>query len=482
MIKRFFGSQCLLLAAGMLWGLDSVAEIPSNYAVVVSTKTQADAGWNQVVSALKSNHSAQVLVYRDRVEEVLPALRDQFPRWVCFVVQAEEAGRDLVARVHRLTRQLDDDPYTDCFWGIVTGFDAASALRTAQSCEPLTVHKVASGTEVALEMCEEGQWYDELVKNKHVKKAKGGPIQELRGPDDTTEALVKTLTEFGADLFVTSGHATERDWQIGFRYRNGYFRCENGVLYGLDTQKRRFPIHSANPKVYLPIGNCLMGHVDGRDAMALAWMNSAGVRQMIGYTVPSWYGYAGWGCLDYFVEQPGRYTFTEAYFANNHALIHRLKTYFPGAESATANDDGSLKSAATPSPAATAAGLNADDLRGLLYDRDTVAFFGDPAWVARMAKGKTAWDQTLVEKNGVWTFTITPRRGEKTFVPINRNGSQRGGRPIIAYLPTRIKNVKIISGLELNPEVTDDFILVPNPVVCDPAKSYRVVFQAAAIR
>ncbi len=72
-----------------------------------------------------------------------------------------------------------------------------------------------------------------------------------------------------------------------------------------------------------------MGHIDGPDAMALAFMNSAGVRQMMGYTVPTWYGYGGWGCLDYFVEQPGRYTFVEAFFANQHALIDRLETNFP---------------------------------------------------------------------------------------------------------------------------------------------------------
>ena len=56
-----------------------------------------------------------------------------------------------------------------------------------------------------------------------------------------------------------------------------------------------------------------MGNIDGQDAMALAWMNDAGVKQMLGYTVPTWFGYQGWGVLDYFVEQPGRYTLTEAF-------------------------------------------------------------------------------------------------------------------------------------------------------------------------
>ncbi len=189
--------------------------------------------------------------------------------------------------------------------------------------------KVASGTEFATEMVAEGQWYDELVKNKRVRKEPGGKAEQLQGPDDTTKPLVDLLNSYKPDLMITSGHATERDWQIGFRFRSGQFRCAEGRLYGLDTQGAKHPIDSPNPKVYLPIGNCLMGHVKDRDSMALAWMNSAGVRQMIGYTVNTWYGYAGWGCLDYFVEQPGRYTFAEAFLANQHALIHRLETYFP---------------------------------------------------------------------------------------------------------------------------------------------------------
>jgi zinc protease len=451
-----------------------------DYAIVVSERTQADPAWKEVVETLKAKHNAGVFVFQNKPDEVLPKLREVFPRHACFVAQPAEAGRAFVAQVHQLTRQLDDDPYADCFWGILTGYDATAALRIAKCREPLIVRKVAAGTEVALETCEEGFWYDELVKNKFVKKEKGGEAKVLQGPDDTTEALAKALTDYQADLFVTSGHATERDWMIGYRYKNGFFRCANGELYGIDTQQKKYPIQSPNPKVYLPIGNCLMGHVDGRDAMALAWMNSAGVHQMIGYTVTTWYGYAGWGCLDYFVEQPGRYTFTEAYFANQHALIHRLKTYFPGAESTEADANGRPKSPVTTAPETKEARLGPNDLRGLLYDRDTVAYYGDPAWMARLAKGPTAWEHTLTEKDGVWTFTITPKRGEKSFDPINKNGSQRGGRPIVAFLPKRVKDVKISAGADWKPEITDDFILVPNPQKCDPSKTYRVVFRATS--
>jgi zinc protease len=127
---------------------------------------------------------------------------------------------------------------------------------------------------------------------------------------------------------------------------------------------------------------------------------------------------------------------------------------------------------------AQAAGLTSGDALGLVYDRDVVAFYGDPAWQARMAEHPKAYEQTLTRAGDAYIFEIKPNRGADSFRPINTNGSQRGGRPFVAYLPQRVTDVRILEGAELNPVVTDDFILVPNPRVCAPAKRYRVVFQA----
>ena len=445
----FLTFLCLALRSGGA----AETEARKDYAVTVSQSTYDQDNWKPVVEALVKKYGAKVIIYDKAVAESLEELQRQFPRYTCFVAQPTETTRQFVAEVHRLTRQLDDDPYTDTRWGILTGYDAANALAIAQHDKPLVVRKVASGTEVALDCCEQGLWYDELVKGKMVRKQPGGKIEQLRWPDDTTAALVNTLNEYRADLFVTSGHAGERSWQIGFRYRNGQFLCAKGRLYGLDTQGKRHPIDSPNPKVYMPVGNCLMGHVDGRDAMALAWLNSAGVKQMLGYTVPTWYGYGGWGCLDYFVEQPGRYTFSEAFFANHHALVHRL------GDPAT----------------------NAGDKRGLAFDRDVVAFYGDPAWQARMATGKLAYGQTLTVENGVYAFEIRPNIGDNSFAAVNTNGSQRGGRPLVHLLDHRVKDVQIIDGADLKPVIADDFILVPRPQRCESTRSYRVVFHAERI-
>ncbi len=426
----------------------------ANYAVVVSKATHADKNWKPVVTALVNKHGAKVIEFDGDVTGALGELRGQFPRYTCFVATPKEATGAFVTAVHQLTRRLDNDPYTDTFWGVLTGFDAANALAIAKHAKPLTVRKVASGTEIALECVTEGLWYDELVKNKFVRKKPGGKAEQLRGPDDTTEAFANVLADYEPDLFITSGHATEGGWQIGFRYRNGFFKSKDGRMFGEDTKRKRIEIKSTNPKVYLPIGNCLMGNINGPDAMALAWMNDVSVMQMIGYTKPTWFGYQGWGVLDYYVEQPGRYTMNEAFFANNHALIHRLHD------------------SATPR----------GDLRGLEFDRDVVAFYGDPKWAAKLAPGKLAYGQTLTREGNTYTLEIKPNNGAKSFDTVNNNGSQRGGRPIVAFLPQRVTDIEILEGGNLSPVITDDFILVPRPKKHDSQRNYRVKFRVKILK
>lgn len=463
----------LLVMAG-----GSILATAAEYAVVISQSAWADPGWRSVAETLEKKHTGQVFKYAEALEDASPALREAFPRYICFVAPPKEVTRAFVAKAHRLTRALDSDPYVDCRWAILTGYDSTNALRTAQRAEPLIIRKAVSGTPMPLEAFEEGVWFSELDAGRMQRKAKGqAPVDET-GPQDSTGAIVDSLNRFRPDLFVTSGHATERDWQIGYRYRNGYFRCANGALYGEDTKKQKLPVNSPNPKVYLAVGNCLMGHIDSLDAMALAFLNSAGVHQMAGYTVNTWYGYAGWGCLDYFVEQPGRFSLAEAVRANDLALVHRLQTYFPESANADLNLDHPTPPATTAvSEAAKKAGLSAQDAFGLLYDRDALAFYGDPAWEAKLAPGNLRWDQELSEKEGVWTFEVKPRSGELSFSAGDKNGSQRGGRPFIQFLPRRLKPTQVLEGAELNPVIADDFILVPNPLRCEPEKVYRVRFK-----
>jgi zinc protease len=178
----------VLLGAG---ALVVAAARGTDYAIVVSKTTQADRDWHRVVEVLKEKHQGTVVVFDATVDEALPKLRELFPRYACFVARPGEVSRRFVAQLHRLTCKLNDDPYPDCFWGILTGYNAANALRLAEHQEPLTVRKVVAGTEIPFDMCEEGRWYSELEAGHWTRKEKGSEPEVLSGPSDTTEALAR---------------------------------------------------------------------------------------------------------------------------------------------------------------------------------------------------------------------------------------------------------------------------------------------------
>ncbi|HUT34646.1 MAG TPA: hypothetical protein VNE39_14250 [Planctomycetota bacterium] len=460
-----------LAVGGSMAAEPAIERLPGkgSYVVVVSRATFEDAQWRPVVDALRDKHEAAVLIHRGPVAEVRAALAEVFPRYACVVARPEEAGRDFVVAVHRMTRALDTDPYTDVLWGILTGYDAADALRIVQHKERLTVRRAAAGTAIDLGVFDEGRWFSEGEKGAMWEKLAGGTPERKKCPDDSTAALVETLNAFKPDLFLTSGHATPRDWQIGYSYKNGQFRCKDGQLFGLDLQGKAHPIQSPNPKVYLPVGNCLMGLIPDRNCMALAFLHTGGVHQMIGYVVSTWHGYGGWGVRDLFIGQPGRYTLSEAFYANSQALVHQLESRFP--KTARVNFDrfdietdrrllGRL---------AAQHGLRDRDEMGLLWDRDTVAFYGDPAWEARLAPRPLAWDQKLTEKGGVYTFELVA------------NQECAPSRPAVVLFPHRVGDVQVIEGADHRPVITDNFLLLPLPAKLEKGKTLRVVFNAAAI-
>ena len=59
------------------------ANSTSDYAVVASKKTLADSDWKKVAQALVKKHNATVVTFDADVNETVPELRRQFPRYVC---------------------------------------------------------------------------------------------------------------------------------------------------------------------------------------------------------------------------------------------------------------------------------------------------------------------------------------------------------------------------------------------------------------
>ena len=130
--------------------------------------------------------------------------------------------------------------------------------------------------------------------------------------------------------------------------------------------------------------------------------------------------------------QAGRFTFNEAFIANNIALVHELEMRFP--KHARVNIDKFDLETDSSLLQRLAQKLNDKDELGLLWDRDTVAFYGDPAWSAKLSPTRAlAWQQTLTERDGVFTLELT---GETE--------GGLGGTPAIQFLPRRVRNVHIL--------------------------------------
>jgi zinc protease len=446
-----------------------------DYAVVVSKKTHDDPKWKAVVDELVAKHKASVIEYNGAVDEALPELKKHYPRYAAFVAQPEEAGRQFVIHIHRLTRKLNDDPYTDLMWGIVTGYSADEALRIAKTNQPLEIERAAGGTGFDLDLFQSGMISHEGSSDEYTEKKPGQKADKRHGEEDAAKPLVDMFGEVKPQLFITSGHATDRDWQIGYPpHKRGQFRCKDGVIYGISHDGKAYPLRSDEPKVFLPAGNCLAGLIRDKQSMAVAWMGSGGVDQMIGYVVSTWYGRGGWGTRNYLFSEPGRYTLSESFYFNNQTLIYELETRFPK----TARTDFDKWNIETdPYLIGRLAGQlgytkETPDLKdnvGLLWDRDTVAFYGDPLWEARIAPKAAPFKQTLTQSGDKYTFTLD---ADKDCLP---------GRPPAVLLPTRVKDIEILEGKELKPLVTSNFAMIMEPGKLKAGKTYQVVFKAKAL-
>jgi zinc protease len=413
----------------------SPQHIDGGYAIVISKATQADADWAKVVDTLKQKYTDQdrVIVWDTSVDDAKAELSAMMPRYTCFVATPKEAGRQFVAHVHRLTRNLNDDPYPDTIWGILTGLTAADAVRIASTSSPLEIHNVVSTTGV------NSQALDSVFTVSDGKEGnvfrKGDSAKSVATPDgkdsDRAHALVDAVHAVKPDLIVTSAHAGERVLEMPWSH--GVWLGRNGQVVAVPTTGSHTSMHltdqgwelaSPNPKVWLAAGNCLIGHIQDKNSMALAMMHSAGVTQMVGYTVTTWYGAGGWGTLGWFQGNPGRYTLAESFFINDAVMTRKLATEFPGREKFVVqeykdDDLGSLIHAlGQPFPSDE---KQQKDLLGLVWDHDTLAFYGDPAWSAKVAPGAGDFDQTLVQGKDGWMLQVTARKDTSvkafTFLP-----------------------------------------------------------------
>jgi zinc protease len=450
-----------------------------DYAVIVSAVTAESDGWKQVVSALRTfhrDHGVRTYVWNDSPLELVPVLSEENPRYVAFVAPPSELGRSFFLDVHRLVRGLDEDPWPDVEWGIVTGRTWEPAMRQVVTREPLVIRRAAAGTGLPLASFEEAIWWDEGVPGRSVRKNADGTVVESRGTaNDTMPGIVSSLNEFKPDFFFSSGRATQDDWRVGYAFKGGAFKVEDGALVGVAPDGSEHPVASDNPKVWLAAGNCLLGDVRNEDSMALAIIDSAGATQFAGYGGVTWHGRAGWGTADWFLTDPGRWNLSEAFFLNQAQLIHELALIDPALASLDLGDFGPREDEVFREALKKALGGSLDEetferALGHLWDRDVMIFYGDPAWDARLHRAENpAWHSSVFEDtDGHWHVRFEAARDVQL------------SRPPAVILPHRLKVNAVLEGGQ-EAIVNDMFVMLPAVDAFSAGDVREIIIDADAL-
>lgn len=453
-----------------------VPAVPSvAYTILVSQETAALPEWGEVVSALADKYKAKG--WNVTVEELpdfskerlAAALRNTQARYAAAVMRPQEVSRPVVAALHRASRMVDDDPWGDCIWGIVTGYEAADALRIARTDSPLVIKRLLGTTNIGTAPFEQSccitdwQGFPVLEQSGYSK-----PTQTTYTPD-TPEGkeiheqgiqglFAERFEKMGAQMLVTSSHATQYNLEMPFsmglvfphenrfyslpRTDMGEFMKALGAVMQSGSSATLKPLAEkctpiapdGTPRVWLAAGNCLIGDAAGNPgSMAVTALSAYTCNQFVGYTVPSWFGEAGWGTLSCFFDNTDGTSLAEAFFLNNQFLLDKSMRIDPKCLDIEF-DDGShfadLMTGIRNAGLSPKLGDEAKQVVGLIHDRDVLAFYGDPAWQATVDSSHSA-RPFRIEWQNAKNFTITANRDHKgrcaVFFPTAETGCNAQG-------------------------------------------------------
>ncbi len=419
------------------------------YTILTTTATVQLPEWQKVIAALVKKYPGAQVFAADKLTEqaIADALRAAGAHYAAIVLQPQEVGREVVSNLHRAARKVDDDMWGDCMWGIVTGYSAEDALRIAADDKPLVIKRVLGTTNVGWHPFEYSycitDWTDAPVLEQDGGKE---PTYTTYGKD-TPEGqnglqslFADRLSNARSQLVVTSSHATQFNLEMPFSRGlifpsgNRFYQLSSNEMHDfgrpLSHAMRGNPAHIAElakkkaateikpdgeTRVWLAAGNCLFGDArNTNQSMAITALSAYTCNQVVGYTVPSWYGAGGWGTLGSFVDMADNTTLAEAWFLNNQFILHNTQKLFPGLLQVQFNSEG-LDYAFHREVMKSGIDLNkvsARDAYGLVHDRDVVAFYGDPAWSATVDTTQSARSLALDWKDAK-TVTITAARDYK---------------------------------------------------------------------
>ena len=335
--------------------------------IIISLLAGQSAEWRDVAGALAAKHlnEATVVVECADPTNSLEVLRRERPRYVAFVMQPEELNEGVASQLRGIIRSVDDDPFDDAIWGVVTAPTAADAMRIASSREPAVLHSMLATTGVDADVVPGPVTVlsDAFPKGEWWQKDGVGNIARHSTTGEMVSAFVDAWNTLDPDILLTSSHATEHNLEMPFSRGMivsspvGSNRFAVGRLIADASDENRVVCEMVenpviNPasreKVWLAAGNCLIAnHLDDHD-MVMTALSFGKVNQFVGYTKKTWFGFIGWNTWGFFKDGN---PLNESYYAANQWLTLKLYT-------GDAKDDMELK--------------------GLVWDHDATLFYGDP--------------------------------------------------------------------------------------------------------
>ena len=381
-----------------------------DYLVVASERLRQTDGWMQVAGALKAKHSCDWVFYTDELEEILPALKSAKPRLIGLVAMPTEAGHEVVREMNRLVRRIDDDPYADAQWGLITGSRWEDAMEVVREEKPLVIQTALANTPIPIERVGSGTYFDEGVAGRRVEARQGEQAVEVQGEEVIAEDFAAAFNSLNPDLLVTSGRTNEERWMLGYTFDGGRVVVEEGDLCTRTPDGRETPLRNDSPMAMIGAGSCLLGHVPDEHALPLAFIRHGGARQIIGYATTTWYGRGGWDTLSRVMDEPGRNSIAQAAWLTQQNIVREIEALHPGLDIDT-NEFGPRDVVEFRTAVAEETGLlrgseELKEITGLLWDRDALVVLGDPAWDVRLRDGERRWEATVLEEANTWTVTF----------------------------------------------------------------------------
>jgi len=351
---------CAMLFFLVVLLLSVQADVVQNrysYAVVVSSAAYSDATWRSVADSLVRKHAqhgtARLVFWTSSVNESADSLKVLMPDYIGFVARpATECNTAFVVAASKLCRVLDIDPYGDAVWGIITGYEAADALRAISASLEVKTVLSASGNlsyEPPIRRFYQavGMTCDSYTKTDYLFSGSAGKIYtENKRPQNESDRIKLvaawlnssnlSITAGGqgtisgpVDCIITGGHGNINTWQCHYPEagNEGYMTSSQGQLAGAPFSGSAIPIAAVTPKVYWCASNCLMGNPDNKNNVVYAAFHSGNAVQMFGFMNNASAGdeFMAWGTYDRVTKSAGSITLPQGFFLSNNNAQFELE-------------------------------------------------------------------------------------------------------------------------------------------------------------